>query len=276
VSATRSVGLKEASADAPAPEGGHFPTLGEYLGNRRLAQEYDEFFRDTKLFGYDCKVLDELFARPGRLIDLGCGTGRHLVHFAGRGFSVTGVDLSDHMIDLAGRKTRGEGLSVRLVKADICDLAGFEDGSYDYAIAMFSVLGLVRGEELRLRVLRGAARILAEGGLFVFHVHNILHTAAYPGGWKFLAHNWLSSLGGGREFGDQMMKKYRGIMDLELHSFTPGEIRRLVARSGLTLRRMLYLNPERDGELQGGGGSRAIRANGFIVVAGKERGACAL
>ncbi|NIP43326.1 MAG: methyltransferase domain-containing protein, partial [candidate division Zixibacteria bacterium] len=39
--------------------------------------------------------------RPCRALDIGCGTGNYSLYLAGRGFEVTGVDLSAGAIDLA-------------------------------------------------------------------------------------------------------------------------------------------------------------------------------
>ena len=61
-----------------------------------------------------------LGAGPGRLLDVGCGTGFHTVRFAEAGWSVVGIDPSDDQLRLArGRGLdvmhgRGEGLQVGL------------------------------------------------------------------------------------------------------------------------------------------------------------------
>lgn len=54
-----------------------------------------------------------------RAVDLGCGEGRDLMHFARHGYAVTGVDLSDVGLAKAAAWAREEGLEVSLVKADL-------------------------------------------------------------------------------------------------------------------------------------------------------------
>lgn len=52
------------------------------------------------------------------ILDMGCGTGRHSVELAKRGYKVTGVDISEGMLDQARKKAEEAGLSIRWVHAD--------------------------------------------------------------------------------------------------------------------------------------------------------------
>ena len=72
----------------------------EYVQSRAIAEEYDDFNARNELFEHDTRFADRFVGAPGRLIDIGCGTGRHLVHFARRGLDVTGIDLSEYMLSI--------------------------------------------------------------------------------------------------------------------------------------------------------------------------------
>ena len=52
-----------------------------------------------------------------KILDVGCGTGRHTIRLAQAGAEVTGVDFSDKMLAVARKKA--EGLQVRFVQADL-------------------------------------------------------------------------------------------------------------------------------------------------------------
>ena len=53
-------------------------------------------------------LLDHMNLEPGaRILDMGCGTGRHVIPLAKLGFMVTGVDLSKGMLEIA-RKAADE------------------------------------------------------------------------------------------------------------------------------------------------------------------------
>lgn len=64
-------------------------------------------------------LLDVLALQPGAsILDLGCGTGRHAIELATRGYRVTGVDLSAQMLAQAMQKSGAVGVDVEWVHAD--------------------------------------------------------------------------------------------------------------------------------------------------------------
>jgi len=60
------------------------------------------------------------------ILDMGCGTGRHAIELAKRGFSVTGVDISEGMLTEARRKAEETGVSVRFLQADATTMRSTE------------------------------------------------------------------------------------------------------------------------------------------------------
>ena len=188
-----------------------------------------------------------------------------MIHLARRGYAVTGIDASAHMLEQARRKLEEEGLDLPLVRGDICDLSAMPEAGFDAAICMFSTLGLLKGVPMRLAAVRQAMRVLRPGGLYACHVHNKWFQTQFPGGWRSVIGEWISSLGPGWEFGDQVMPRYRGVLDLYLHSFSQGELRRLLEAAGLQVIRQMPLNAERTGEYSGSAPWR--KANGFLMAA---------
>lgn len=78
---------------------------------------------------------DVLRCEPGqRLLDVGCGTGRHSVPLAAAGLQVTGVDLSAPMLDAARERARHAGVEVELIRADARALPPLEP--FDAAICL--------------------------------------------------------------------------------------------------------------------------------------------
>jgi cyclopropane fatty-acyl-phospholipid synthase-like methyltransferase len=64
-------------------------------------------------------LVEELGLPEGsRILDVGCGTGRHSVGLAGRGFKMTGVDLSSGMLAEAGKAADAAGVTVELIHED--------------------------------------------------------------------------------------------------------------------------------------------------------------
>ncbi len=243
-------------------------SIRRYAQVPHLALEYDRYFYHNKLFRFDTQLLDECFKESGPLVDFGCGTGRHLLHFAKRRFPVTGVDISTHMLDVARKKLEAQGLKVRLVQADMRRDDLFEAGEFQYAISMFSSVGMIPRFEARLKFFKSVLRILRSRGLFVFHIHNRFYNIRDVAGQLWLLKTYLVSPFSRLEVGDRILPYYRGLKDMYLHIFSPGEARRLIRLSGFALEKIHYLNPERSGELKGRI-FRSLRANGFIVIARK-------
>jgi SAM-dependent methyltransferase len=243
----------------------------QYLRAEHIARNYDRVFAGVGLFAYDQELLDAWFPAPCRLLDIGCGTGRHVTRFARRGFEVTGLDLSAHMLDVTRAKLAAEGLSARLVHANMLDLDRLDLPPFGGAICMFSTLGMAPGYTTRRLLLEAARRRVQPGGVLAFHVHNALRDAWSPLGPLRVMGYWLAARRRGLEFGDRIMPMYRAIPNLYLHLFTEGEVRRVVADAGWAMERMVFLNEPRNGPLRGRL-ARAWRANGFIVLARNPHG----
>jgi SAM-dependent methyltransferase len=257
-------------AQKVGPDPAHDPSITRYTEDASIAAGYDghhEYLE--RFFDHDAAFLKEVLPPASRVIDLGCGTGRHLVQLARLGFDVTGVDLSVHMLGQAAAKLDKLGLEARLVSADICDLGRFASGGFDCAICMFSTLGLIRGARLGARLRRRALaewrRLLVPGGTLALHVHNVWHNLRDSGGRRWLAGRAFRCLFPGEEFGDSWVPNYYGLPHLFLHLFGWRELTRLLRGAGYRIARTVFLDAPRTGELAGP--LKAIRANGFFVAA---------
>jgi 2-polyprenyl-3-methyl-5-hydroxy-6-metoxy-1,4-benzoquinol methylase len=109
-------------------------------------------------------ALTQLDLYPGdRVLDLGCGWGRHSLALAAQGLRVTGVDISHELLTLAAHQARRRGLSVDWVEADVADLPF--DGMFD-AVAQFcgNLLTWFPDRDRTLDVLGQITRLLRPGG----------------------------------------------------------------------------------------------------------------
>jgi len=241
----------------------------QYAQTEHIAGEYDDYFARNRLFQFDQQVLARHFAKPGLVVDLGCGTGRTLLPLARRGFRCLGVDLSRHMLGIVARKAAREGLSVARVQANLVDLDGLRDARADYCTCLFSTLGMIRGRENRRRVLGHAGRILKPGGLFVLHVHNVWFGLFDPVSRGWLARQLLRSLlRRDVELGDKFFD-YRGIPKMFLHTFTRRELVGSVTGAGFRLQELIPLAVTRQSPLRHPWFFGSIRANGWIAVCEK-------
>jgi SAM-dependent methyltransferase len=199
--------------------------LWDYLHAGEMVRGYDEQMAAAPLARADVDYCEKAFPTPGRLLDLGCGTGRLCLHFARKGYDCVGVDLSDAM--LARAREAACGLAIQYVQANLVDLAQLPDGSFDYAACLFSTLGMVRGHENRAKVVANAFRLLKPGGRFVLHVHNRFFHGL---GWGRVLGGWRSGAG------DITMSQAYGGAPLTLHHFTRREATALLREAGFHVR----------------------------------------
>jgi SAM-dependent methyltransferase len=257
---------------SPSPAGWQLPPgvsrgLWDYLHDAELARNYDANLAGTPLLALDVKFAEEHFPAPGRLIDLGCGTGRLLIPLARRGFRALGVDLSAGMLRVAGEKADSAGVTIYRVRANIVELDGLRDGSFDYAACLFSTLGMVSGAAERRRVLGHAYRLLRPGGRFVLHVHNRWFSLWGPQGRRWLAKDVLKSLAGRADAGDRPMPVHQGIAGLSLHLFTRREAVRVLREVGFRLREVRPISLRADGKLLRPWWFGRLRAYGYLIAA---------
>jgi SAM-dependent methyltransferase len=89
-------------------------------------------------------LLEELsLQQGGAILDVGCGTGRHSIELAKRGFAVTGLDLSSGMLEMAAAAAKAAGVTVDWVHADATrfSLPGKYDGAICLCEGAFGLLG---------------------------------------------------------------------------------------------------------------------------------------
>jgi cyclopropane fatty-acyl-phospholipid synthase-like methyltransferase len=80
-------------------------------------------------------LLQELGLQPGSsILDVGCGTGRHSIELAKRGYAVTGLDLSAEMLAQAEQGAKVAGVQVHWIHADAARFSLAE--KYDAVICL--------------------------------------------------------------------------------------------------------------------------------------------
>ena len=244
------------------------PSLWRYAHTPRLAETEDDYFVDHPLFHADAYWIDERFNPPGRVIDLGCGVGRHSLRMAKLGFDVTAVELSRSMLETVGRKAEAEGVHVDRVEANLCDLGCFPSDSFDFAISMFSTIGMIRGHEARARSLKEAARVLKPGGKLALHAHNLFLNLRLKQGRRWLLGELPKLLRGDPEAGDRRMT-YRGIPGMEVHLYRWGELKRQVVKAGFRIDEVIAIDEVDAQPIQYPWFLQSLRAGGWMIFAHK-------
>lgn len=250
------------------PEGVN-ASLWEYAHTEWLAESEDAYFLDHPLFREDTRLVDERFLEPGPVIDLGCGVGRMALHFARRGFPIVAVELSRPMLRVLGARARDEGLAVGRVEANLCHLGCLPDGSFDYALSMFSTLGMIRGPRSRQRALDEAARVLRPGGRLAIHAHNIWINARSRQGRAWMVRQLVRSTLRDPTAWDRRMT-YRGIPEMEVRLYRWGELSRSLRSAGLRIEEVIPIDTVTAKLIPAPWLAPGLRAGGWIVFANRS------
>jgi ubiquinone/menaquinone biosynthesis C-methylase UbiE len=113
------------------------------------------------------------FQKSSTILDIGCGTGRHAIELARRGYKVTGIDLSENMLNRAREKAQAAGVTVEFLKADARDF--HFDRKFNQVIMICEgAFSLMETDEMNFEILKNAANVLAPGGKIIFTCLNAL------------------------------------------------------------------------------------------------------
>lgn len=113
------------------------------------------------------------FDKTKRILDIGCGTGRHAIELTKRGYQVVGVDLSGSQLKRAREKAHKIGVKVDFIQKDARQL-DFEN-EFDVVIMICEgAFSLMETDEMNFQILQGATKALKKNGKFIFTTLNAL------------------------------------------------------------------------------------------------------
>jgi SAM-dependent methyltransferase len=221
-------------ADDHERVGSHwFEPIAEHLGAAYLRYSFTKGTRQE----IDYLVSALGLAAGDRILDVGCGPGRHAHELARRGFTVHGVDISERFVDIA--------------RTDAPDGATFErgdaralrfDAEFDAVICLcqgaFGLMTSAGGDDA---VVAGMARALRPGGRLALSAFNSYFVVKYHEEATFDA-----STGVAHERTEVRDESGRAVeVDLWTGCYTPRELRLLLDRHGLATDRISSVDPGR-------------------------------
>jgi SAM-dependent methyltransferase len=220
---------------------GHwFEPVADHLGGAYLRYSFTQGTDQEVAF-----LVDELGLRPGdRVLDVGCGPGRHAHALARRGLEVVGVDISERFVGLAARDAPPGTTFVRADARSLQDQPGFES-AFDVAISLCQgAFGLAGGPGAPLdadgEVLAGIARALRPGGRTAVSAFSAYFQVRY------LEDHDAFDAEAGVNHERTSVRDETGVeaeVDLWTTCFTPRELRLLATAAGLTPRAVWSVTP---------------------------------
>jgi 2-polyprenyl-3-methyl-5-hydroxy-6-metoxy-1,4-benzoquinol methylase len=142
----------------------------------KLFENYGENY-DKEIFTRgtegECDFIEkELgYNRSLKIIDVGCGTGRHSIELTKRGYQMTGIDLSDSQLKKAREKAAANDLKIEFLKHDARALSFVKQ--FDAAIMLCEGgFPLMETDEMNFEILKSVTRALKENAKFIFTTLN--------------------------------------------------------------------------------------------------------
>jgi 2-polyprenyl-3-methyl-5-hydroxy-6-metoxy-1,4-benzoquinol methylase len=135
-------------------------------------EKYDkEVFTQGTLGECDFIEKEINYNKQLKILDIGCGTGRHSLELARRGYQLTGIDLSNSLLDRAREKALAQNLRVDFQIQDARKLL-FAD-EFDLAIMLCEgAFPLMETDEMNYQILQSAAKALKPNGKLIFTTLN--------------------------------------------------------------------------------------------------------
>ncbi|MFZ1291399.1 MAG: class I SAM-dependent methyltransferase [Melioribacteraceae bacterium] len=136
------------------------------------AKKYDEESFTKGTIG-ECDFIEQEinYNKNIKILDIGCGTGRHTLELTKRGYKVTGVDLSESQLNRAKELAQKENLDIDFQIQDARNLTFTNE--FDLAIMLCEgSFPLMETDEMNFEILKNAAKSLKEKGKFIFTTLN--------------------------------------------------------------------------------------------------------
>jgi SAM-dependent methyltransferase len=161
----------------PRGEPTEWERLADFTGAAYLRYAHTKGTRQEVAF-----LVDALGLQPGqRVLDAGCGPGRHAHALAQRGMDVVGIDLAARFVELAA----GGESSARFVRADVRH-PPVRPGSLDAVVCLGQGgFGLLGGGAQETDALRGLACLLRPGGALAVTAFSSYHAVRWLGEGHF-------------------------------------------------------------------------------------------
>ncbi|HOG45569.1 MAG TPA: methyltransferase domain-containing protein [Anaerolineae bacterium] len=151
-----------------------------------LAADYDRFVDWPARLTHELPFLERLFHEHGvrRVLDAACGTGRHALALAARGYEAAGADSSLPMVERARAAAEAEGRDVPFVAAGLGELAPAFPSEFDAILCLGNSLPHLLTPEAERAALADFHELLRPGGLVVIQNRN--YDAVWPRRERFM------------------------------------------------------------------------------------------
>lgn len=111
--------------------------------------------------------------KESKILDFGCGTGRHTLELSRRGYTVTGIDYAKTLIDIAQEKANQQTLNPTFIWGDVSNPCFSSDIQYDLILCLYDVIGSYADNSKNIQILENISKSLKKGGYVILSVMNL-------------------------------------------------------------------------------------------------------
>ena len=136
----------------------------DYAAYYDLLYENKDYAKEASLIH---QIIQKQFPGAKTILNLGCGTGSHDIYLAYYGYQITGIDLSEEMIEIAIAKKKEK--NIQEIDFLLGDVRSFRiEKKFDIVISLFHVLSYQLTNEDVLKQFKTAVLHLNNNGIFIF------------------------------------------------------------------------------------------------------------
>lgn len=208
-----------------------FEQMAKHMGSAYLRYSFTKGTSQEVAF-----IINRLGLTPGmRILDVGCGPGRHAYELARLGFSVHGIDISEAFIDIANKDAP---LGATFERMDARELSFSSE--FDAVICLCQgAFGLMTASGEDSEVLRGIRNALRPDGKLALSAFNAYFSVKYHEDADFDADTGVSHE-------KTEVRNTAGeplAVDLWTGCYTPRELRLMMEKAGLEVESILSVDP---------------------------------
>lgn len=136
----------------------------------KYAKYYDVLYSD-KDYDEEIKFIESSLKKYYKLdsmdvLDLGCGTGGHMIPLLKQGYNLTGVDLSSSMLSIARDKIKMQGFKAKLINQSIAEFKS--NKKFGICICMFDVVNYITKNSELLKSFKNIRKHMKKNGILIF------------------------------------------------------------------------------------------------------------
>lgn len=149
----------------------------EIVQFEKYASFYDLLYKDKdyrKEAAYIDLIINKFLGKQKeetRVLDLACGTGKHIFELYQKGYQVAGSDISDQMIDIASQKANENNWDIPFYNYSFQEAHHIKP-EYHVLMSMFSAVNYLTSYQDQVKAFTNIYDLLADDGIFIFDYWN--------------------------------------------------------------------------------------------------------